>query len=54
MTETAGFYNTAGFNDDTRVFTSILRGMMSPVDLTVPIWLGWWRRVASAKRMHTS
>ena len=23
MTETAGFYNTAGFNDDTRVFTSI-------------------------------
>ena len=23
MTETAGFYNTAGFNDDTRAFPSI-------------------------------
>ncbi len=23
MTETAGFYNTAGFNDDTRAFLSI-------------------------------
>ena len=23
VTETAGFYNTAGFNDDTRAFSSI-------------------------------
>jgi glucuronate isomerase len=30
VTETAGFYNTVGFNDDTRAFLSIPRGTTSP------------------------
>jgi glucuronate isomerase len=29
VTETAGFYNTVGFNDDTRAFMSIRRATMS-------------------------
>jgi glucuronate isomerase len=45
-TETAGFYNTVGFNDDTRAFLSIparhdVRGASTAVS-----WRKWWSNTA--------
>ena len=40
-TETAGFYNTVGFNDHTRAFLSIQRGMTSRAVWTALSWPGW-------------
>jgi glucuronate isomerase len=46
-TETAGFYNTVGFNDDTRAFLSIPRGTMWRGASTAAFWRKWWPNTAS-------
>ena len=53
-TETAGFYNTVGFNDDTRAFLSIPRGTTWRGASTAPFWPAWspstgWRRMRPLK-----
>ena len=44
-TETAGFYNTVGFNDDTRAFCSIPHATMFRGGWIVPIWQRWFQPV---------
>jgi len=45
-TETAGFYNTVGFNDDTVRFSRFPRDMMWRVASIAPFLLVWWRSIA--------
>ncbi len=42
-TETAGFYNTVGFNDERGRFCRFRRGMMWRGAWTARSWGGWWR-----------
>jgi len=44
-TETAGFYNTVGFNDDTRAFLSIPARHDVARRVDCASWQDWWRNI---------
>ena len=48
-TETAGFYNTVGFNDERALFCRFLRAMMSRAASTALSWHAWLRNIGSMK-----
>ncbi len=53
-TETAGFYNTVGFNDDTRAFPSIPRATTLRAGSTAHFSRVWSRNIACGRMRRTS
>ena len=49
VTETAGFYNTVGFNDDTRAFLSIPARHDVARRSDERSWRVWWRSICLTK-----
>ncbi len=55
VTETAGFYNTVGFNDDTRAFFSIpARQFDVARRIDCRFWLDWWPNTGWVKMKQLS
>jgi len=52
-TETAGFYNTVGFNDDTRHFFRFRRGTTWRGVWIARFSAGWWPSIVWTKMKRT-